>query len=196
MGTVAEKRGNKAVIHTAAASAVGGILTRHFKQKGINVNNVTRREGQIECLKKEGADYVLNSQGENSEERLKQLAEKENATLAFDAVAGDLTHKKLASQPTGSKCLACGGFGGANVQKINIMELFKSKALGGLYVTNPVEEYAQKSQLTKLATELYELLPTTFRTHIHKVFKLGESKEAVTYYAANSSKGKVVFKPN
>jgi len=196
MAAVAEKGGHKAVIHTAAASAVGKLLIRYFKQKGIKSINVVRREEQVEELKKEGADYVLNSTALDFEDKLKELAEKEKATLAFEAVAGEFTNVILKSQPAGSTCLVYGVLGGFDVKDISIMELFKGKTIGGHYLPDHMEEYTRKGELEKLFKELHELLPTVFKTHIHKVFKVQEINEAFAYYEKNSSKGKVVLKLN
>ncbi len=196
MGALAERGGHKAVIHTAAASAVGKMLIKYFKPRGIKVINVVRRDEQVEELKKEGADYVLNSTTPDFEEKLKELAEKEKATLAFEAVAGEFTNVILRSQPTGSTCLVYGALTGWDVKNISIMELFKGKTIGGQYLPDHMEEYAKRGELEKLFTELHELLPTVFKTHIHKSFKVEDIKEAFAYYEKNSSKGKVVLKLN
>ena len=50
----------KAVVHTAAASALGRMMVRYFKDNGVKVINVVRRPEQIEILKKEGAEFILD----------------------------------------------------------------------------------------------------------------------------------------
>jgi len=196
MGAEAGKGGHKAVIQTAAGSVLGRMAIRYFKLKGIKTINVVRRDDVIEELKKEGADYVLNSQAAGFEDKLKELAEKENATLAFDAVAGDFTNVILKNQPPGSTILVYGLMSGWTVNNINIMELFKQKTLGGLVVSNHIAEYAQKGELEKLATDLHKLLPTVFKSHIHKIFKIDDIKEAFAYFEENSSKGKIIIQLN
>ena len=47
-----KQRKHKAVVMTAAASALGRIVNRFFPQEGIEVINIVRREEQIEVLNK------------------------------------------------------------------------------------------------------------------------------------------------
>jgi len=196
MGSVAQRGGHKAVILTAAGSELGRMAIKYFKLKGIKIISVVRREELIEELKKEGADYVLNSQAADFEDRLKEIAEKENATLALDAIGGDFTNKVLACQPAGSKCLVYGLLGGITLKDISIMELFKGKTIGGLNVGVHFEEYTSKNELDVLAKELHELLPTAFKTRINKVYKLDDFYEAVAYKDTISSQGKIALKLN
>jgi len=194
MGCVAEKGGHKAAIHTAGSSALGRMLIRYFKHKGIKLINVVRREEYIEELKKEGADYVLNSQAADFEEKLKEIAEKENATIAFDAIGGDFLNKVLKAQPAGSLCLSYGALSGEDVKNVSIMELFKGKTVGGLAMWDLVAEFTKKGEFQKLTDEVHSLLPNVFSSHVQRVFKLDDLKEAIEFYQANSSKGKILLK--
>jgi len=196
MGAVAEKGGHKAVIVTAAGSLLGRMAIKYFSLKGIKIICVVRRNEHIKELKEEGADYVLNSQAPDFEDKLKELAEKENATLSFDAVAGDFTNKILASQPPGSTCLVYGLLSGHTVNGISIMELFKKKRLGGLLATEHIADYEKQGQKQKLFTELHELLPTAFKSRIHKIFKFEDIQDAFAEFKATSSVGKIVLKVN
>ena len=194
MGVVAERGGHKAAIHTVGASAVGRMLIRYFKHKGIKLINIVRREEYIEELKKEGADYVLNSQAPDFEERLKEIAEKENATIAFDAIGGDFANKVLKAQPAGSKYLIYGLLGGETIKNVSIMELFKGKTIGALALRDLITELVQKGELQNVTDEIHSLLPNVFATHVQKVFELDHLKEALKFYEENSSKGKVLLK--
>ncbi len=196
MGAVAERGNHKAAIHTAGSSALGRMLIRYFKEKGIKLINVVRRDEYIEELKKEGADYVLNSQAPDFEERLKEIAEKEHATLAFEAIGGEWTNKILKSQPAGSELLLYGLLDGPEIKNISIMELFKGKKIGSLFMPNYAEEFNQKGELNKFYDEVHHLLPTVLRSHVQKTFKIDDIKEAIEYYNQHSSKGKVLIKAN
>ena len=108
MGAKIEQGGHKAAIHTAGSSALGKMLIKYLKPKGIKLINIVRRDEYIEELKKEGADFVLNSQAPDFEEKLKELANKEQATIAFDAIAGDLTGKIVSALPSESQVYVYG----------------------------------------------------------------------------------------
>ncbi len=196
MGVRAEEGGHKAAIHTAGSSALGRMLIRYFKQKGIKLINIVRKDEYIEELKQEGADYVLNSQAPDFEAQLKELAEKENATIAFDAISGDFTGKVLAAQPNGSTCYVYGALDGVKVGGVTVTELIKDKAVKGLIIFSYIEELRKKGQLAKFFDEVHSLLPTTFSSKIQKVYKMEDLQEALVCYKDNSSKGKILLKPN
>jgi len=196
MASIAEKGDHKAVILTAAASELGRMAIQYFKLKGIKIIAVIRRQEQIEELKKEGADHVLNLKDADFEDKLKELAEKENVTLAFDAIGGDLANVVLTGLLPGGKYIVYASLGGPTLNNISIMELFKGKTISHINASNHQNEYAAKNELDVLAKELHELLPTAFRTRINKVFKLEDFNEALAYKDSISSQGKVVLKLN
>jgi len=196
MGSIAEKGGHKAVIFTAAGSELGRMAIKYFNLKGIKLIGVVRRQEQIEELKKEGADYVLNLKDANFEDQLKEVAEKENATLAFDAICGDLANTILKSLLPGAKYMVYGTLGDPTLNNISIMELFKGKTISHVSASNHQNEYISKNELDVLAKELHELLPTVFRTRINKVFELDDLSEALAYRNNISSQGKIALKLN
>lgn len=49
------------MIVNAAASSLGRMLNRLIPQEGIDIINIVRKEEQAEVLRKEGANYILNS---------------------------------------------------------------------------------------------------------------------------------------
>ena len=70
------------------------------------------------------------------------------------------------------------------------------KSLNGLHLNNYIKELTRKGEFLKVIGEVHSLLPTTFKSNIHKVFKLEEINEALEYYKENSSKGKILVRPN
>jgi len=197
MGYLVEKGGHKAAIHTAGTSALGRMLIRYFKHKGIKLINIVRRDDYNEELTKLGADYILNSQAPDFEAKLKEIAEKENATISFDAISGDFPAKLIHAQPPGSICYVYGALSGEReVKAVSILDLFKGKQLAGLYLTNFVDQMAKTGEITKVFAEIHSLLPSIFKSEIQKVFTLDNIQEALAYYNQNSSKGKILLKPN
>jgi len=197
MGALAERGGHKAAIHTVGASALGRMLIKFFKQKGIKLINIVRKEEQIEELKQIGADYVLNSQAPDFEVKLKELAEKESATIAFDAIAGDFTAKILTCQPPKSYCYAYGALSGSPILSgINRVELMKGKVVKVLFLPQFIREVTEKGQVREVMKEIHSLLPTIFKTNVQKVYDINDLKDAIEFYNKNSSKGKVLLKLN
>lgn len=196
MARMAIEGGHKAAIHTAGSSALGRMLIRYCKWKGFPLINIVRRDDYIQELKDEGADYVLNSSAPDFEAKLKEIAEKEQATIAFDAIAGDLTNKVITAQPAGSVCNVYGGMGGHFVTNISIMELFKGKKISGHNFAAYFEGLIKAGKDEEFFNEIHSKLDTIFKTNVQKVFKMDEIVEALAYYEKNSSKGKILLQPN
>jgi len=196
MGVLADRGGHKAAIHTAGSSALGRMLIKYFKSKDIKLINIVRKEEFVEELEREGADYVLNSQAPDFEERLKEIVEKENATLAFDAIGGDFTNKILKAQPAESEALVYGTLAGFQVKNVDIQELFKGKRVGSLFMPTYAEQLKKKGEFEKFRDDVHNLLPTLLGSSVQKVFKIDDIKEAAAYWKENSSKGKILIKPN
>jgi len=77
------------ILQTAAASALGKILIRVAKLRGIKTINVVRRDSQIEELKQIGADYVINYEKEDLVQRVTEITNG-GLKYAVDAVTGKL----------------------------------------------------------------------------------------------------------
>ncbi len=77
------------------------------------------------------------------------------------------------------------------------MELFKGKVLAGFLIYNHLEELAQKEgELEKFFDGVNSLMGTVFYSQIQKSFKVTELDEALAFYNENSSKGKILLRPN
>lgn len=63
----------QAVVHTAAASQLGRMMVRYFHANGVRVINVVRRDEQVDILKREGADLVLNQNDPEFITKLKSM---------------------------------------------------------------------------------------------------------------------------
>ncbi len=196
MGIIAEEGKHKAAIHTVASSALGRMLIRYYKHKGVKLINIVRREEYVEELKKEGADYVLNSQAPDFEERLKEIAEKEKATLAFDGICGDFTGKVLAAQPRHSTCYVYGALDSVKVGGVTFQDLLDYKTVKGLKIYNYFDELREKGELASYVDKVHVLLLTFLSTKVQKVFKLEDVHEALAYFKVNGSKGKILLRPN
>jgi NADPH:quinone reductase len=83
-----------ALVHTAAASNLGQMLSRVCADEQIPLVNIVRRQEQEELLRSAGATYVCNSTSPAFMDELTAALKATGATLAFDAIGGG----KLASQ--------------------------------------------------------------------------------------------------
>jgi NADPH2:quinone reductase len=87
-------QGHQALVHTAAASNLGQMLTKICIKDGVDLVNIVRRPEQVEVLRKLGAKHVCDSSSSTFMDDLTEALATTGATLAFDAIGGG----KLAGQ--------------------------------------------------------------------------------------------------
>jgi NADPH:quinone reductase-like Zn-dependent oxidoreductase len=80
--------GHTAIVHTAAASNLGRMLTRLCVADGIPLVNVVRSQAQADVLRAIGARYVVDSTSPSFTADLDDAIAETGATLAFDAIGG------------------------------------------------------------------------------------------------------------
>lgn len=79
---------HKAIVHTAAASNLGQMLTKLCLQQEIDLINIVRKPAQEKILRDLGAKHVINSTSDSFKQELTQALIETEATLAFDAISG------------------------------------------------------------------------------------------------------------
>jgi NADPH:quinone reductase len=87
--------GHTAIVHTAAASNLGQMLVRVCRADGVPLVNVVRRPAHVELLRSSGATHVCDSSAPGFDEQLIDAVRGTGATIAFDAVGGDLSGRLL-----------------------------------------------------------------------------------------------------
>lgn len=88
------REGHSALVHTAAASNLGQMLTKICIADNIPLVNIVRSPAQVEILRGIGARHVCDSSKPGFMGDLIDMIAQTGATLAFDAIGGG----KLASQ--------------------------------------------------------------------------------------------------
>ena len=90
------REGHRALVHTAAASNLGQMLTRICQIDGIDLVNIVRSQAQVDLLKAMSVRYVVNSTAADFRSELADAIAATDATIAFDAVGGGrLAHQIL-----------------------------------------------------------------------------------------------------
>lgn len=191
--TIAHQAHARAIVQTAAASALGQMIVRLSSRFDTSVINVVRRDAQIERLRAIGAQHVLNSEATDFDARLANLCRQLNARLAFDAVAGVTTGRLLAAMPPRSRVIVYGGLAMEPIQIIPGDVIFRQQRVEGFYLTHWV---ARQNPLTLLSMQrqLWRLSDHVGST-IQLRAPLGDAQHAIATYEANMSAGKVLFVP-
>lgn len=188
--------GHKAVVQTAAASALGKMFARVCQNRNVSLINVVRRQEQVDSLRTMGCQHVLNSSDKDFAEKLKELCTKLKATAAFDALSGDIAGVLLKSLSTYGVLYM---YGSLSDQPANGMDpndfIFSRKRTAGLFLTSWLQSLppAEKSAVFR---QTMDALMTTYRSDISREFPLEEVQQALQFYQQNMSLGKVIIRPN
>ncbi len=99
----------KAVILTAACSALCRMIERYFTSHGIKIINIVRRPEQVKLLEAEHkSKYILDSSEPDFLKKLKKMIKELKPTYFLDAVAGSLTGEIFNLMPRRSVVLVYG----------------------------------------------------------------------------------------
>jgi NADPH:quinone reductase len=186
---------SRAMISTAAASALGQMLRRVARRKGIQIINVVRRPDQAALLQTKGAEHVLDSSDGDFGVRLKELVARLEARVALDAIGGDMTGLLLAALPPKGRVILYGGLSGqaSSIGPFDI--IFGDKAVEGFYVPTWL---AHKSlpQLVLLERRITRLLDSDLSTDARASVGLERAAEGIAEYERSMTAGKLLILPN
>ena len=131
---IAKDGGHKAIVLTAAASALGQMVNRLGRSKGIQIINVVRRDAQVEHLNAQGSTVVLNSTDVEFASQLHDACHQYDATLAFDAVAGPMTGQLLKALPENSTVMVYSCLSHEAPQTNVDQIIFRGKTITGFWL--------------------------------------------------------------
>ncbi len=193
---LAQKKECKAIILSAAGGQVAAFIRNLAIENKIPVINIVRKEEHVKKLGDSGIPYVYNSTDENFAEELKKISLDLGATIAFDAVGGELTALLLNAMPPNSEVVIYGGLSGSHINGLKNLELiFKGKKLYGFNLKDWTRSLTQSEfeRATNLVQE--KIIKGEIRTNIQAVFKLTEAVEGIRTYIKSMSQGKILFTP-
>jgi NADPH:quinone reductase-like Zn-dependent oxidoreductase len=186
---------HKAIVNSAAAGALGGMIRLLAKKYNIPVINVVRNEEQVKILVSEGATYVLNNSDKEFTQKLQSLSEELQATIAFDPIAGGYTQQLLDNLPYGSMVVLYGNLAGAEQGTTLRPLLTENKKLHGFYLVNWMKENSLLKTLRNL-NRAKSLLKNEVKFTVQKRFPLDQTQLAIDTYLNNMTAGKVLLVPD
>jgi NADPH:quinone reductase-like Zn-dependent oxidoreductase len=190
----ARRGGHRAVVQTAAASALGRMVIRLGRRFSIPIINIVRRVEQVDLLHKEGAAHVLNSSETRFDTALREVCHKLGATIGFEAVAGEMSLRVLRAQPPRSRLLVYGALALQPCQIDPATLIFEEKRVEGFLVSVWLRRRNRLSQL-RVANRIQDLLAEDLKTEIRARFPLKEVARALQEYESNMTGGKVLLAP-
>ncbi len=195
----ARSKKHKAAINTAAASAVGKLLNKFASKVKYPIINIVRWETEAEELKALGAKYILNSSDPDFIKQLTELSQKLQATIAFDAVSGELPGQLIDAMPARSQVYIYGRLSPAPMQIDPWKLLFQNKSVHGFWFSDWVEENGML-QTVSVLRKVVKAFDSGLTSHVAARFPLSKVHEAVDFYEKNmkdnkAAPGKVVLVP-
>jgi NADPH:quinone reductase-like Zn-dependent oxidoreductase len=190
----ARREHHRAVVLTAAAGALGLMLNRLFERFGISVINVIRSQKQAESLKKLGAAHVLDSTHAGFSEDLRKLSSDLGATLALDAVGGEMTGILVAALPKNSIVCVYGMLSNADAVIDPADLVFHGKRVEGFTMYEWLETTSLLGQLYAIM-KVQGLVHDTLKTHVRARFSFADHEQALKMAASGASDGKILFVP-
>lgn len=192
---IAKQGRHQAIVSTAAASALGGMILRLGNRFGIPVIHTVRRSEQEDLVKERGAEYVLNSSDPDFVQQLSEVAHQLKATLFLDAVGGRMTKQLAEAAPYKSRILLYANLSRKDAAVDSQTALHKHLRLEGWYLTNWSRERGAFRALLA-ANQVQSLLATDLYSPVSKKLPLAEYQQALNTYMTNMSAGKNLFVMN
>jgi NADPH2:quinone reductase len=191
---IARKARARAVVQTAAASALGQMVESLGRRFRLPVINIVRRAEQTELLKARGAQHILDSSSEDFDNRLRELCKELNATVGFDAVAGELTGRVLGAMSSGARIIVYGALSGEGCMIDPRSIIFEGKQVEGFWLSKWLRSQAMWKML-RTTRRVQRLIASDLRTEIRARLSLEEAPEGIQEYARHMTGGKILFIP-
>lgn len=188
-------KGHKAIIQNAACSQLGRMVQTLVKKRNIPLINIVRKNEQAEQLKAAGEKWILNSSENSFKTKLKDISHTLNATIAFDAVGGDMTGILLNAMPLKSNVLVYGVLSGKPCEQIRPMNLiFEAKKVEGFLLTDWIQKTGFWG-IYQAARTVQNLIGNgEFEAKIQRKAGYEDWIEALLDYSRNMTAGKVILK--
>lgn len=177
-----------------ASGGVGQAAVEIGKAMGARVIACASSDDKLEFCRKLGADETLNYTDEDLKVRLKELTDGKGVDVIYDPVGADLAEPALRAIGWNGRFLVV-GFAGGGIPKIPLnLALLKGCQIVGVFwgdhlVREPDRHRANMAQL------LDWVVDGKIKPHIHKVYPLEETSDALLAIARREVRGKVIVTP-
>lgn len=204
--------GHKALVHTAAASNLGQMLSKLCNKDSIGLVNIVRKPEQVKLLKSIGAVHVVDSSQPSFMDDLTNALVATGATLAFDATGGGklagqiLTCMEVAANKTAKEYSRYGStthkqvyiYGGLDRSPTEFNRNFgMAWGIGGWLLT-PFLQKIGPVEAQKLRERVASEIKTTFASKYTKVVSLPEALalSEINVYGKQATGEKYLIDPN
>jgi NADPH:quinone reductase-like Zn-dependent oxidoreductase len=183
-----------AAIQNAAVSQVGLMMVRLCRRSGIPLINIVRRQAQAEILHAMDERHVLDSSKPGFVDELGKLAGELRATIAFDAVAGELTGKLLDVMPGKAAVVVYGALSNEKCRDLDPIKLiFENKRVDAFYLGEWLRRKSFPARLRTVSRCQALIRDGALRTHIARRIPLADVSAGLTDYVRHLTEGKAIL---
>jgi NADPH:quinone reductase-like Zn-dependent oxidoreductase len=181
----AEVRAGDWVLVVGGASGVGSAAIQIARQFGARVIATASTEAKQTLAKKLGADFVLDSTGNDWPAEVRKITDKRGVDVVVEHVGGEVLERALTCLARGGTVVTCGATAGREA-RLNLWPFFaKQHRLIGSYGRN-------RSDLT---ATLEWVAGGRLKPVIDRVFPLAETADAMAQLRNRRVLGKVLVRP-
>jgi len=192
---IARQENHQAIVNTAAAGALGGMIVRLGRRHNIPIIHTVRRPEQVAVVRGRGGEHVLLSTEADFEAQLEALAGRLKATLLLDAVAGNMTQQLADAAPYGSTILLYSRLSEKD-SVINPRTVFlKHLRIEGWFLGNWMRE-KNFIQSLLLSRKAQSMIAADLGSPVRQRLPLSAAQEGLESYVADMSAGKILFVAN
>lgn len=195
MFEIARQGRHRALVSTAAASALGGMILSLGKRLNLPVIHVVRRQAQVDLVRRRGGEHVLNSSDADFAEQLRTQAHDLRATLWLDAIGGRLTQQLADAAPFGSTILLYSRLSGQDSVIDARTALIKDLKFEGWFLANYLRQ-KNLLQVLRLSQQVQAQLATDLQSPIAQRLPLSAAQQGLEAYTQNMTAGKVLLIAN
>jgi NADPH:quinone reductase-like Zn-dependent oxidoreductase len=192
----ASRRRARSVVLAAGAGQLARMVVQLARRGGLPLITVVRNARQAELLAALGADPVLSLEAEDFDEALGDVANRQGANLALDAVGGSLTGRLLAAMPARSTAVVLGALSAEPSVGVGLSELvFRDQRVEGFWLGRWLTRTSPRD-VDRRVREAQELVVDgTLATGVRRTVSLEETPEALREYLGDMSGGKLLIVP-
>lgn len=186
-------KGGETLLVLGAAGGVGLAAVELGKVMGAKVIAAASSPEKLALCKEKGADQVIDYSKEDLREKLKEFTGDKGVDVIYDPVGGSIAEAALRSMAWKGRYLVVGFANGAIQQFPANLPLLKGCSVVGVFWGSFAEREPQQS-LQNFGQLLNMIREGKIKQHIHKVYSLEESPQALKDLMDRKVIGKAVVK--
>lgn len=198
MLVVAQEGGHKAIVHTAASSTLGLQLIRAAPKFNVKVVAVVRGDKNVKVLRDQvnhPEDLIVRTDVDTFASDLKKAVQKVGATLAFDAISGDVARVVYHALPNRARMHTYGELSGEPMPEELVKKEDPNKPYS-YYLVGPWLNAGGYWRKSKVGKYQYNLLAGELSSTVDKEFAMNDPAliDAIYAYSKHQKSGKMVMK--